>query len=1083
MKKTLLFAVIFLYSFGYAQSIWFEGFESAAFPPVGWSIIHNSGIRNWEKSNVQAHTGTYSALHDWSADGLQESALISPPITLPNVGNSVLEFWSFLHLIGYQHCSVLISTTVNNDLNAFTEVKVLSGNELILYEWIKINIPLNDYVGETIYIAFLYSNTDGPKWYIDDIDIIHMASFVDMQALSLTPITGEYAMLSNNEQVTVRVKNNGGNPASGFGLKLLDNGNLINTETFTSSVPSMGEATYIFNTPLNLTAAGLHKVQVVVDIPGDQVPANDTTTSLVMNLGCTPHTTFPFEEGFENNGNNLPPCWTQEYVAEHYNWRVCDAAYAQGIPGLYPKGAFEGNYKIFFYTNGKDGAITKLVSPPMDITAMNNPVLKFYHIQQQYSGDQDSLKVYYRTSSNGAWVFLAKYTETVAEWTERTLPLPEPSNQYYIAFEGIEEYGHSIQLDNIFVGEYVATDIAVQTIAPSGVHVGLSNQETVTATIKNNGRTSVTGFSLSLYLNGSLVATEIFTDMLQGLDEVDYLFNTKIDLSVSGTYTLRVVADLEGDEVEENNEMTVTVKNIVCDALTYPYDEGFEEEIFPPHCWTKVGNWLRMPYDAHTGYGRAQYAWWDGSLGWLISPKFSIPEEGNFILEFWSYCYEPQYYVYSGVWISTTNTNPASFIEVHELTPSERPAEVWVKIEVPLNNYAGQDIYIAFKYRHDGGQSGHLWAIDDVNVLDLNPRIDAEMVAISDPPSLGMNLTNEEPVTVRIKNNGGSTISGFQLKLEHNGAVVATENYTGYINSLVTTNYTFTQKLDLSAAGNHTIKATVILAGDIDPDNDSKTKIVENRICPVVTNFPWYGEFQGNTAGEITDCWANIDADGDTKKWWSLEEFGTYYAVSESYDAYYEFPLSPDNWLITPPLALNRHCLLSYKVGGANSGTNGAEKYSILVSTTNIDPASFAPIHTETLSSYDYTESLSGSLSGYGVKTINIPLSSYTGKTVHLAFRHWDCTGQDMLLLTDIKVSEALSVVDATGVEQPLVAWVYNDHLYVKGLQAGNSCNVYSATGQLVYTHVAHSETMSIKLNTRGFYMVQSGTKVVKVVY
>jgi hypothetical protein len=719
----------------------------------------------------------------------------------------------------------------------------------------------------------------------------------------------------------------------------------------------------------------------------------------------------------------------------------------------------------------------------MDITALNNPVLKFHHIQKQYAGDQDSLKVYYRTSSNGAWVFLAKYTETIEEWTERTLPLPEPSNQYYIAFEGIEEYGHSIQLDKIIVDDYVTTDIAVQAITPCGVHVNLSDQQTVTATIKNNGRTAVTGFSLTLYLNESLVATEIFTGTLQGLDEVIYTFNTKIDLSVSGTYTLKVVADLEGDEVPENNELTVTVKNIVCDALTFPYIEDFEEELFPPHCWTKVGEWQRLAYGAHTGFGRASYAWWYGTLGWLISPKFSISEGGNFILEFWSECYEAQFYTYSGVWISTTNNNPDSFIEVHELTYDERPESEWVKIEIPLNNYAGKDIYIGFKYRNNGYDSGHMWSIDDVNVLDLNPRIDAELVAITTPPDLGVNLTSAEEVTVKVKNNGGSSISGFQLKLELNGAVVATENYTGYITSLATANYTFTKKLDLSAAGVYTVKVTVVLNGDMDPSNDSKTKTVENRICEVITSFPWAGAFQGVAPNSINDCWINRDADGDTKKWWSLEETGKYYAISESYDAYYEFPLTPDNWLITPPLALSQNCLLTYKVGGANSATNGAENYSVLVSTTNVAPASFTPIHTETLSSYDYTEFLGGSLSGYGVKTVKIPLSSYAGKTVHLAFRHWDCTHQDMLILTDIKVNEMLSVADVAGAQQPLVAWVYNDYLYVKGLQAGDRCNVYSATGQLIFTDVARNEIMSIRLNTRGFYIIQSGNRVVKVVY
>lgn len=212
-----------------------------------------------------------------------------------------------------------------------------------------------------------------------------------------------------------------------------------------------------------------------------------------------------------------------------------------------------------------------------------------------------------------------------------------------------------------------------------------------------------------------------------------------------GNYNIKIVADLEGDEVPENNEMTVTVKNLVCDALTFPYDEGFEEEIFPPHCWSKIGEWKNVPYSAHTGKYRACYNWWDGSLGWLISPKFSIPSGGDFMLDFWSYVYDRKYFTYSGVWISTTNTNPSSFTEILSLTGDLTPDEVWTRIEVPLSAYAGKNIYIAFKYTNNGGESGHCWSLNDINVFNLNNFIDAEVVEISAPPSLGMNLTNTEP--------------------------------------------------------------------------------------------------------------------------------------------------------------------------------------------------------------------------------------------------------------------------------------------------------------------------------------------------
>ena len=1089
MKKIIFSALFsFLYLFGNAQTIWFEGFEGAAFPPAGWNIIDISGTKTWEKGADYAHSGNSSAEHGWLAGSVQATALVTPPITIPNYGTPKLDFWSRIQLVGYNNSSrILISTTVNNDINAFTLVKILQGDEVTIAAWRNITIPLDTYLGQTIYIAFLYSADDGPRWFIDDISIQHFAGYVDIQPTTITPKSGDYAHLTATEQIKTKIKNNGGSSASGFNLKLFHNGNLIATEPFSGSIPSLGEASHTFNATLNLSASGMHKVQVVTNLIGDQTPANDTATVMINHLGCPIITTFPLEEGFENNGTNLPPCWTNEYVKGNQIWRVFDAPGANSIPGLEPREPFEGNYKAVLYANGS-GPITKLITPPLNLTTLNNPVLKFYHIQQRYVNDQDSLKIYYRTSTHGEWVFLEKYTEMITEWTERTIPLPEPSNQYYIAFEGHLGWGHSVQLDNVYIGDHFTTDIAVKDIVPKGVHVGLSPQQAVTTTIKNNGRTAVTGFDVTLYLNETFVAKEVFTSILPALDEVNYTFNAKVDLSVSATYLLTVAVDLEGDEFPDNDELTVTVKNLVCDALTFPYDEGFEEDIFPPHCWKLAGTeWDRQTYSAHTGIGRARHKWWDGRAqdGWLISPKFSIPQNGNYMLEFWSHVYDKKFFTYSGIWISTTNTNIPSFIEEHSLYGDEIPDEIWKKIEVPLNKYAGKDIYIAFRYKNNGGQSGHIWSVDDIKVFNLDKHIDAEVIEITAPPSLGINLTNAETVSVRIKNNGGDNISGFQLKLECNGSVIATENYIGFIPSLVTGNFTFNAKLDLSASGKHSVKVTVILPGDMVPENDSKVKIVENRICPPVTDYPWHGEFQGVAPGEIDDCWTNIDADGDTKKWWSLESNGQFYAISESYDAVFEFPLTPDNWLLTPPLSLaqSEDYQLTYKIGGATSQTTSAEKYSILISKTGINPANFTPVRTETLYPSDYTELLTGALSGYGLKTVKVPLTTYSGETIYIAFRHWDCTAQDRLILTDIYVNNFLHNIENIPDKTPFTAWINNDRLYVEGLNVSDNLSVYTVVGQLVYQNVATSETMIIDLNTRGIYIVQSGNRVVKVVY
>ena len=836
MKKIVFFVLICIICGSlHAQQIWTEDFENPTFPPSGWSILDLSGVKIWERESATTHSGTGAALHDFAAAsyGLQETALVSPPITIPDYGMPILDFWSRLQLIGYQYSGVLISTTVNNNINAFTEVKVISGTEIELGVWKQISIPLDDFLGETIYIAFYYKNTDGHRWFVDDVSITHMESFVDMQALSITPETGTYPFFIDNEQVTVRLKNNGGNAATGFGLHLYHEENLIATETFTGSIPSLSIENYTFNATLNLSAAGAHHLKVVVEITGDQVPTNNMVTATVTNLDCQVINTFPFFEGFEDYGENLPPCWTQEFVDGPIEWRTLASAPSSSIS---PETAFAGNYRAVFYCGAYD-RITKLVTPPLDLSALSNPALKFHHVQQRWDGDQDYLKVYYRTSTLNPWILLEQYTSEISEWTERTISLPEPSSHYYIAFEGWHNWGHSVQIDNVSVGDFFETDIEVRNINPKGTYLDLPTNQEITATIKNNGRNSVNGFSISLFVNENFVATENFLGSIAGLSEADYTFQTPVNLSFSGYYDIKVVVELIGDEVPANDMLTVTVRNLVCTDLTFPHGEGFEEELFPPACWTTIGqSWERRTYGGHESINRAVCPWWKGNEAWLISPKFSLSAEGNYVIEFWSECYETRFYTYSGVWISTTNNTPAAFTQIRELTSAERPESEWVKIEISLNDYAGQDIYFAFKYTTPNIDNGHMWSVDNFNIYNLNTYTDAELVAIT-APSTGVSLTNEEEVKVKIKNNGTENISNFPLMLEVDQVLLATETFTGSIPSMHEAEYIFIQKIDLSELDKtYTVTATVNVEEDENANNNSKSISVTHLPNSVIVN-------------------------------------------------------------------------------------------------------------------------------------------------------------------------------------------------------------------------------------------------------
>ena len=68
-----------------------------------------------------------------------------------------------------------------------------------------------------------------------------------------------------------------------------------------------------------------------------------------------------------------------------------------------------------------------------------------------WGGDQDELRVYYKSASFGPWIELASYTSEVLFWSDITLALPNTSSDYYIAFQGTANYGRGITLDDVSV--------------------------------------------------------------------------------------------------------------------------------------------------------------------------------------------------------------------------------------------------------------------------------------------------------------------------------------------------------------------------------------------------------------------------------------------------------------------------------------------------------------------------------------------------------------------------------------------------------------------------------------------------------
>ncbi len=222
---------------------------------------------------------------------------------------------------------------------------------------------------------------------------------------------------------------------------------------------------------------------------------------------CTSVDAFPWTEGFE--GAALPQCWTQTYITlPGLSW-----TFVKGNGSSNPSTAHSGNYNACLKDATSGDNITRLITPKLDLSDLPQPQLKFWHTQAYWSGDQDFLKVYYKNSTVGNWELLASYTGSITAWTLETIPLPNPSATYFIAFEGNAKYGYGVCIDDVEVSSSCSTLFPVSiTVSASANPVSSGEQVTFSALAVNGGTSPQYQWLVNnAMVNGATSVTHIYS--------------------------------------------------------------------------------------------------------------------------------------------------------------------------------------------------------------------------------------------------------------------------------------------------------------------------------------------------------------------------------------------------------------------------------------------------------------------------------------------------------------------------------------------------------------------------------------------
>ncbi|NTW24674.1 MAG: hypothetical protein HGA37_08245, partial [Lentimicrobium sp.] len=131
---------------------------------------------------------------------------------------------------------------------------------------------------------------------------------------------------------------------------------------------------------------------------------------------------------------------------------------------------------------------------------------------------------------------------------------------------------------------------------------------------------------------------------------------------------------------------------------------------------------------------------------------------------------------------------------------------------------------------------------------------DLSMVSI-DQPVTGSELSSTEQITVSVKNESTSVMTGFNLSYSVDGGAVVTENVGSFsLAANQTGQYTFVATADFSTPGIHHVQAVTSATGDPLPGNDTIDKSLYN--LGIVYAMPATGE------QTITSCGATFTDSG-----------------------------------------------------------------------------------------------------------------------------------------------------------------------------------------------------------------------------
>ncbi|TXF83361.1 T9SS type A sorting domain-containing protein [Neolewinella aurantiaca] len=444
--------------------------------------------------------------------------------------------------------------------------------------------------------------------------------------------------------------------------------------------------------------------------------------------------------------------------------------------------------------------------------------------------------------------------------------------------------------------------------------------EDVTIGITNFGGEPQAFFNVNFTIDGVSAGVQMPNDGIYtgvvGVDSTEFFtFDIRAFLTSPGTYEFQLWTELEDDEDNSNDTLTISVTHIPL-ITEFPYVENFEEnngfwysdrQGRSPSSW----EWGQPQNDLIDRAPQGRNAWvtelnddyFNQEESYLVSPCFDLSGMTTDPLFSCQLFVESEdgfdeltleYTIDEGENWRKVETSPAGInwyndLENQRWTGDGGFGDNFRTVANLIPGVAGERIQLRFALRTDNGTRLEGFLVDAVTLTERMGDNLAAAEAFSINPETCSSPTDS--VSFRFTNLGLNTAENVNLSYRVNGGDVTTEVFAGPLTAGQTATYIFSTPFDGTTSSESTIEVWTELSDDFQLNNDTTVFYLRTR-----EDIPF---FEGFTDGDTPDGWdisdnfiADRNDDGEVTMYdnvWSLDPSMTFrtanYGLIESGDS------------------------------------------------------------------------------------------------------------------------------------------------------------------------------------------------------